>query len=148
MTEQQNLSKLIAEYAAVKAERMALEKKVADLKREKEDVLKQQILLEMAATGIRSMKLEGIGSVVAKSSDHYEIVDLEKLSRFMLQQMVQCAKEGRPLSDGILLQSRISRVNLEEYLGGLIDLEQADDAALAPYGIKLVSKPDLSITKR
>lgn len=142
------LAGLIAEYASVKARRMALEKEASELKRDQEEPLKQQILLEMAATGIKSMKLDGIGSVVSKSSDHYEIVDMEKLSYFMLQQMVRCAKEGRPLSDGVLLQSRISRAVLEEYLGDSINLAEANDAALAQYGVKLVSKPDLSITKR
>ena len=138
----------MARYVAVKAKRTALEKEAAEIRQGEEESLKQQILLEMAASGISSMKLKGIGSVVAKATQHYEIVDMEKLCRFMMQQMVQCAKEGRPLSDGVLLQSRVSRSVLEEYLGDAINLAEADDAALAPFGVRLVSKLDLSVTKR
>lgn len=148
MTPQKTLPDLIAEYAKVKAERMSFEKKAAELKRDMEEPLKQLILMEMASSGVKSVNIDGIGSVAAKTSDHYEITDMEKLAYFMLQQMVKCAQEGRPLSDGVLLQARVSRAVIEEYLGDSINMAEADDAALAPFGVKLVSKPDLSVTRR
>lgn len=142
-----DLNQLVTEYIAVRKKRMQLEKEAAELKQEQEEPLKDAILMEMSSIGVKSVKFEGIGTVCCKASSYYEISDIETLTKFMLEQIVKCANEGRPLSDGLLLQGRVKRDNLEEYIGDYVSLETAENAELSRFGVRRVDKPVLSITK-
>lgn len=123
-------------------ERLALEKKAADLKRDIEEPLRVQILQVMAAQGLKSANVEGLGRVVCKESHHYEIMDIEGLAYQMFKSMVKAAEEGRPLSDGLLLQRRVHRENLDAMIEAAGGMGKA-----AEFGVRNVTKTDLSYTK-
>ena len=93
----------------------------------------------MSAQGLKSANVEGIGRVVSRDTGYYEITDIDVLDRQMLAIMVENHKMGRPLSDGLLLQRRVSRENLELAL---------EDNPEANYGVNFAVKTTLSITKR
>lgn len=93
----------------------------------------------MSAEGLKSANVTGLGRVVSKETSHYEIVNIDQLAVQMFQAMLDAAKEGRPLADGFLLQRRVNRENLEQYI--------EDEADTAKFGVKKVTKNDLSFTK-
>lgn len=123
-------------------ERLALEKKAADLKRDIEEPLRVQILQVMAAQGLKSANVEGLGRVVCKESRHYEITDIESLAYQTFKLMVKAAEEGRPLSDGLLLQRRVHRENLDAMIEAAGGMGKATE-----FGVRSVTKTDLSYTK-
>lgn len=108
--------------------------------------MRDLILLEMSASGLKSANIKGVGKVVCRESSHYEITDIEALALTMFKKMVECGQQGRPLSDALLLQARIHRENLETHVG-----ESEDDTELermlSAYGVKKASKLDLAVTK-
>lgn len=134
-----NLHSLVSRYAQVRAERLELERKAKEIAQGEEAELRKTILLEMSAQGFKSVNIEGIGRVVNKETSHYEIGDIELFARTMFETMLAAAREGRPFSDGLLLQKRISREGIENLT------EQG--AALDAMGVSRVIRQDLSITK-
>lgn len=119
---------------------MELEHKADEIKNGEEAELKRQILIEMQTAGIKSANVEGVGRVVSKDTKYYEVQDMEKFARAMFQSMLDAAKQGRPFSDGILLQKRVHRENLETVL-------ENSGTQLDAYGIAQLVRTDLSVTK-
>lgn len=137
-----NLNELVSKFVVVRAQRMALEKDAEAIKKDTEEPLKAQILQVMAVQGLKSANVEGLGRVVCKETSHYEIHNIEALAFQMLKVMVEAAQAGRPVSDGLLLQRRVHRENLDTLLDG-----NADEAYLASLGVKKAVRTDLSFTK-
>ncbi len=96
----------------------------------------------MAAQGLKSANVEGLGRVVCRETSHYEINNIEALAFQMLKVMVTSAQEGRPISDGLLLQRRVHRDNLDALLDG-----NTDEGYLSNFGVKKAIRTDLSFTK-
>lgn len=138
------LNDMVREYITLRAERLALEKKAKDIKDGREAELRNSILMELAAQGMKSAHLEGVARVTSKASTHYEIVDLELLAQVMFKRMIDNLKEGRSLSDALMLQSRPSREALETFME---DAGGITEQAMQALGVKLVERPDLSVTK-
>lgn len=134
-----NLTSLASRYVRVRAERLELERKAKEIAQGEEAELRKRILLEMSAQGFKSINIEGIGRIVNKETSHYEIGDIERLARTMFETMLAAAREGRPFSDGLLLQKRISREGIENLT------EQG--TALDAMGVSKVTRQDLSVTK-
>lgn len=134
-----SLRDLCVQYAEVRGRRTELERQAKELKEGQEADLQEAILAEMSAQGLKSANVEGIGRVVSRDTGYYEITDIDALARQMLAIMVENHKMGRPLSDGLLLQRRVSRENLELAL---------EDNPEANYGVNFAVKTTLSITKR
>lgn len=137
-----SLNELVSEYVKVRAQRMSLEKEAEAIRKDTEEPLKAQILQVMSAQGLKSANVEGLGRVVCKETSHYEILDMEALAFQMLKVMVEAAQAGRPVSDGLLLQRRVHRENLDTMLDG-----NADEGYLASLGVKKATKTELSFTK-
>lgn len=137
-----NLTSLASEYIRVRTQRLELEKQAKEIAQGREAELRQAILLEMSAQGFKSVNLEGIGRVVSKETKHYEIKDIELLARRMFQAMLDAAKDGRPFSDGLLLQKRLSREGLDNLMEN-----STVDGSLDAMGVCQVVRNDLSITK-
>ena len=135
-----NLQILAQKYIQVRQQRMELEHQADDIKNGEEAELKRQILLEMQTSGIKSANVEGVGRVVSKDTKYYEVQDMEKFARAMFQSMLDAAKQRRPFSDGILLQKRVHRENLETVL-------ENSGTKLEDYGIAQLVRTDLSVTK-
>lgn len=123
---------------------MALEKQADEIKKGEEAELKKAIMAEFMSQGLKSANVDGIGKVVMKTTYHYEIRDLNQLAYQQLAMLVQAAKDGRPLSDGLILQARIHKDNLENTL---------TDAGIPPeqlaqmFGVAREGRDDLSFTK-
>ena len=137
-----NLTSLANEYIAVRTQRLELEKQAKELAHGREAELRQAILLEMSAQGFKSVNLEGVGRVVSKETKHYEIKDIELLARGMFRAMLEAAQAGRPFSDGLLLQKRLSREGLDNLMEN-----STVDSSLDALGVFQVVRNDLSITK-
>ena len=136
----------------MRTRRQELEKEANDIKAGREQELKNAILAEMSAQGIKSANVEGVGRVVSKNTQHYEVVDIEALSEQMFRAMLKAKQEGRQFSDGLLLQRRVSRENLEAYMEIAASTipgsgPEADDKTANMFGVKQVTKNDLSFTK-
>ena len=110
------ITELAKRYAEVRQARLELEKQADEIKKGEEAELKKAIMAEFTAQGLKSANVEGVGKVVLKTTYHYEIRDLNMLAYQQLATLVQAAKEGRPLSDGLILQARIHKDNLENTL--------------------------------
>lgn len=133
-----DLVELVTEYNQLRTERRMLEAKAAEIKMGRELELQSQILTLMAEAGFKTVKLDGVGTITTVEKDHYEIADQEVVARTLFKSMMKAAQEGRPFSDGIFLQMRLSKAAVEE-LG--IGTDEKKD------GIRKASKPDLSIRR-
>lgn len=140
------MMELVSEYIQVRKDRMALEKEADELKNGRETELKKLILLEMSAQNMKSAHLEGVGRVTSKQTYHYEIENIELLAYRMLENMVSCAQNNRPLSDGLLFQQRISKSNVEDFIANLSPSGDTPEL-LATFGLRKVEEPTLSVTK-
>lgn len=138
------LNEMVQEYVDLRNKRAALEKQAKEIKDGREAELRTAILMELSAQGLKSAHLEGVARVTSKASTHYEIVDIEKLAQVMFQQMINNLKVGKSLSDALMLQSRPSRESLETYME---DAGGINEAVMQLFGVKLVERPDLSVTK-
>lgn len=134
------IQELAQQYINVRARRMELEHQADEIKNGEEAELKRQILIEMQSAGIKSANVEGVGRLVSKETKYYEIQDLEAFAKSMFQSMYNAAKEGRPFSDGIILQKRVHRENLETIL-------ENSGLSADVFGIAQLSRIDLSVTK-
>lgn len=139
------LREMAEEFVRVRDSRRALEDEAGKIKNGREKELEQAILLEMTSEGIKTINLEGIGRVTNQARSHWEITDIETLAQQMFKCMLESLKAGRACSDGLLLQRRVSKEQLESFI------EKAgatnEDAARAAFGVKQVSENSLSITK-
>ena len=140
------MTELVSEYILVRKKRMALEKEADEIKNGRESELKKLILLEMSAQNVKSAHLEGVGRITSKQTYHYEIENIELLAYRMLENMVACSKAGRPLSDGLLFQQRISKSNVEDYMASISPGGDTPEL-LTTFGLKKVEEPSLSVTK-
>lgn len=138
------LNYLVRQFVEVRARRFLLEKEAQELKANVEDDLKARILQIMAAQGLKSANVEGLGRVVSKENSHFEIMDMEALALQMFKNFVTAAQSGRPLTDALLLQRRVHAENLSNF----IEMEgQPCESFLTSLGVRKVVKNDLSFTK-
>lgn len=136
------LPQLADELSSVRKERLALERKAEELKK-REDELQHRIIFEMTANGMKSANFENVGRLVIKDAVRYEVADIEVLARSMLERMVKNHQEGRPLSDGLLLQQRVAKRNVEE----LTELSGCDPEKYAEQlGMRRVVMDSLTFT--
>lgn len=108
----------------------------------------------MSAQGMKSVHLEGIGRVTSRTTYHYEINDRDKLAERLFRTLIDNVTNKRPLSDGLLLQQRISKESLEASIEAEIARQglkgtEEDYANVAEniFGVKNVGKNVLSLTK-
>lgn len=137
------LASMVKSYAEIRAQREKLEAAAKALK-EKEDEAKARLISEMDVQKIPSARFDGVGRVVLRQVRRYEISDIELFARAMLKQMVDNAKNGRRLSDGLMLQKRPAKLTIEE----LAAMESWDaDTAYAERGLTVADSMDLTFTK-
>ncbi|EER0916718.1 hypothetical protein F9643_003161 [Escherichia coli] len=124
-------------------------RKIREAKRDCNNVLKEieereqavtgEILTAMKASGLKTARFDGIGTVTVSTRDHAEIRDFNVLAMFMLQQCAEAHKAGLPVAGAFsLLQRRAS-------LGAAKELMEAGYSAEA-MGIAVVEKPSLSFS--
>lgn len=134
------LQSLVSQLMVVRTARKEADA-IAKQRKEEEKVLTDAIMLEMSAQGIASANLEGLARVAIADKPHYEIADVEAFALYCLMKMVGSFRRGGPLSDGILLQRRISREALESHNNG--DPLSPEECALA--GVRYVVDNTLTV---
>lgn len=139
-----SLRSLVEELLALKGQISDLSDKLKDLKAQEES-LKTSILYQME--GSKSMNLDGLAKIVRKEKTHYEIRDREALAHAILRLMVEQGQQGKPLSEALLLQQRVSSRVLEEHLEAMGLDETAETGYLESSGLARVTEPTLSITR-
>lgn len=111
-----------------------------------EDGLRRSILLEMGAA--KSINLEGLGRITRTTKSYYSINNIEKLAIQMLRLMVENGQKGMPISEGLLLQQRVSKSALDAIMENMELDENQRLAYIAEAGLNEVSEPALSLTKK
>jgi hypothetical protein len=141
-----SITEIAAEYAKVRNQRRELEEVAADLKQSVEDPLRMELLVLLQSEGLQSVKLAGGGSVVRTTKSHYEILDAEKLCLTMFTNMGTLLQNGRPLTDALLVERRVAKTNVREFLG--LDKEDPIPADIvAGMGLKYVEENDITLRK-
>lgn len=135
------LKEMVEEYADLRTKRMELEKQAEEIKKGRESELKNLILLEMSSAGLKTANFEGLGRITSRNKSYYEVQDPEKLAYALLAAMVGAGNEGRPLSDALFLQRRVSSEVFETLL-------ESSNAPMEQYGIAQVTRQELSLTKK
>lgn len=126
--------------------RSSLEKQVKDIKAIEAE-LESRILMELAAQGLKTVNVEGVARISAKDSYHYELADINKLAMQMFYGMMNAIRDKHPVSDGLLLQQRISKSNLEDMLAAKYPDGNVTPEMLDELGIRKVEDKTLSLTK-
>ena len=139
-----SLIDLVKRYDDVKTKRLSLEKEADAIKQGEETELKQAILNELTAQGLKSANVEGVGRIAIRTTAHYEVADVNLLAKAFVQQVVANSNNGRPLADGMLLQARPSREGLDTLLDGMSDTDKEKTMSL--FGVRFVERNDLSLT--
>lgn len=140
------LTEMVTCLKKARENRANLEKQAKGIK-EIENDLERRILMEMAAQGLKTVHVEGVARVSSKDAYHYELADIEKLSKEMFYGMMKAIEHGRPISDGLLLQQRISKSNLEDILTAKYPDGNITPEALDELGIRKVEEKTISLTK-
>lgn len=139
------MTSLVEELIANRGQQKSLREQLDALKGEEED-LKRSILLCME--GAKSINLEGLGRITRTTKTYYSIGNIEKLAVQMFKLMLENGQRGMPLSEGLLLQQRVSKTALD----GIMDSMELDETQRAAYiaeaGLNEVSEPALSLTKK
>lgn len=117
-----------------------------DILKNEEDALRRSILLAMGAA--KSINLEGLGRITRTTKSYYSINNVEKLALQMFKLMLENGKRGMPLSEGLLLQQRVSKSALDAIMDSLELDENQRLAYIAETGLTEVSEPALSLTKK
>lgn len=139
----QNLARALAEsYAQLRAQREALDAQVKELKKQEEEV-KAQLINELSAQQMPSVRFDGLGRFVVKAATAYTITDIDRFCRATMQRMVDNAKAGRPLSDGLMLQKRPAKTVIEE----LMETGYMRPDVLGAMGLAQEERLDLTFTR-
>lgn len=142
-SQQSTIRQLADSYAQVREMREKLEAQ-AKLLKEKEEELKGQLINEMNAEQMPSVKFDGLGRFVIKSVASYGITDIDLFARAMLARMVDNGQHGRPLSDGLMLQKRPAKGVIEE----LIEAGYLAPSSLGAAGLEQSERLDLTFTRQ
>lgn len=139
------MTSLVEELIANRGQQKSLREQLDELKGQEED-LKRSILLCME--GAKSINLEGLGLITRTTKTYYSISNIEKLAVQMFKLMLENGQRGMPLSEGLLLQQRVSKSALDGIMDSL-ELDETQRAAyIAEAGLNEVSEPALSLTKK
>lgn len=112
-----------------------------------------QILIWMDSNGLPGIKTEH-GTVSRTKKSHIEIVDTEKFCSHMVDNILAARNEGRPLVDELLLQQRVLKTSIINYLctelgvNNLVDVnDDVCNTLLENMGLRYVSSFDITHRK-
>ena len=142
-------------YNEIREARAKYEKHAQYLK-DKEQVLKAEMLAELASKGLDSLTEAGF-TVFKKHTIRAEITDHETLQSAMYELMTQARAEGRPLQDGLLLQRTVAKNTVIDLIHSRLGLKEDEDMDVndpktideaSKLGLRLVDNVDISIRKK
>jgi len=150
------LAELVLTFQQVRNERLSLQKQADELKTGREEELKVSILNMLAAQGLTSAKIEGVGVAGTRETFVYTIQDPELFAKANFESVLEQAQKGHPFMDGTLYQGRVHREGLEALLDRKLEqcgpCEPSEAQAmtsqfLAQFGVALLPKTDLFLRK-
>ena len=125
-TEAIPLDKLVAIHAKIKAKQAALDKQIADLEEQREEI-RLAIKDQMKALGLTSVRTSA-GTVSLTKTTRYNTADWDSFKQFVLEhQMVD------------LLEKRIAQTNMAQFL--------EENPGVVPPGLNAVTGFDIRVTK-
>lgn len=139
-----SLKKLLMELTTIRDQRKNLEDKAKALKIEEERISDEMLIL-MAALGLKSANFPGIGKLHMREKVRYEITDYELVLRYMLSEMVAAGRDGRPWADAQLFQKRLNETALRARLEEIQDSEKEE--YLESIGVREYVKAEIALTK-
>ena len=120
------LDKLVAIHAKIKARQELLDKQLADLEEQREEI-RMAIKDQMKALGLTSVKTS-FGTVSLMKTTRYNTADWDSFKAFVLEhQMVD------------LLEKRIAQSNMAQFL--------EENPGVVPPGLNSVTEFDIRVTK-
>ena len=125
-TEAIPLDKLVAIHAKIKAKQAALDKQIADLEEQREEI-RLAIKDQMKALGIESVKTS-FGTVSLTKTTRYNTQDWDSFKAFVLEHQVVD-----------LLEKRIAQTNMAQFL--------EENPGVVPPGLNSVTGFDIRVTK-
>ena len=124
-TEAIPLDKLVAIHAKIKAKQAALDKQIADLEEQREEI-RLAIKDQMKALGLTSVRTSA-GTVSLTKTTRYNTADWDSFKQFVLDhQMVD------------LLEKRIAQTNMAQFL--------EENPGVVPPGLNAVTGFDIRVT--
>ena len=119
------LDKLVAIHAKIKAKQAALDKQIADLEEQREEI-RLAIKDQMKALGLTSVRTSA-GTVSLMKTTRYNTADWDSFKQFVLEhQMVD------------LLEKRIAQTNMAQFL--------EENPGVVPPGLNAVTGFDIRVT--
>ena len=119
------LDKLVAIHAKIKAKQAALDKQIADLEEQREEI-RLAIKDQMKALGLTSVRTSA-GTVSLTKTTRYNTADWDSFKQFVLEhQMVD------------LLEKRIAQSNMAQFL--------EENPGVVPPGLNAVTGFDIRVT--
>ena len=125
-TEAIPLDKLVAIHAKIKAKQAALDKQIADLEEQREEI-RLAIKDQMKALGLKSVNTS-YGTVSLSTKTRYNTQDWDSFKAFVLEHQVVD-----------LLEKRIAQTNMATFL--------EENPGVVPPGLNSVSEFDIRVTK-
>jgi len=148
------INEIVAQWREVYKMRTHLDDLSKQLKEGPEAELRASIMMYLEVNNLSGIKTDD-GTVGKKATQRVEIVDLDKLCGYMLNNMNNL-KEGMRLADNLLLQKTAHKAEILKILYTMLGAEKDDkvpDDKLnevgAALGVHVVSKADITFnTKR
>ena len=121
-----SLDKLVAIHSKIKARQAALDKEIADLEEQRNEI-RLAIKDQMKALGLSSLKTSS-GTVSLTKTTRYNTQDWDSFKKFILEHEVVD-----------LLEKRIAQSNMAQFL--------EENPGLVPPGMNAVASFDIRVTK-
>lgn len=144
-----NINECVARWRDIRKTRMELEHMAKQLASGPEAEARAQILMWMDANGLPGIKTDS-GTVSRSKRFHIEIADMDTFCDYMVSQLSAAKAGGRPMVDGLLLQQRVLKSSVIEYLcselgvNNLVDIpDEQCNTLLEGMGLKFVSYFDV-----
>lgn len=134
---------LAQKYVELRSWREELDRQAKDA-RALEDEAKALLISEMSAEQMPSVRFDGLGRFVLRPAVRYDIADIDRLMEAQMRLMIGNLENGRPISDGLLLQRRTAKGVIDE----LRENNSWTTEDLASRGLTETENFDLTFTRQ
>lgn len=142
----------IIQYQALKKERSNLNALVKEIEAE-EKRLEALIIAGFDASGIKSIKLDGVGTVSKVTKGRVFISEADKFCAFAIDYLKDAMERGAHVLDALLFQQTPHQTKLKEYAANILGKDEKDisqeefNSVFEQVGTKMDSAVTLSIRK-
>jgi hypothetical protein len=136
------LNDLVTRWQEIEDKRKLLEKASAELKRQAEELM-AAIGNTLDASNMKSVRLDGLGTVYKQIDRKTRLTDLNKFCAQQIKSFAACAKDGRPWVDGLLFQQRVRQTDLLKIADTLESVSEFENI----YGIAVINEAAIRMRK-